>query len=439
MGNKYVLGVRGCQHLGYGNRRMRLHPGTRWNQRVVDGHLAHELTTRAMLDAGVHGIIDGGDLTHRARPVPRDVELANRVDDLRARAGIWGIGNSGNHCAGAGTDISAMGAMHRPDLGMNAVYPDPRRGPGDGIGPHPGLYEIHRPADGVAIHAVSHYGLDRGLADEGIHIDPAPLPGHVNLFVCHGVFAADHRLYNCINPHGQERPIPLEWASRGWDAMLLSHYHSLGAVPGHDHGGPGQVWYTGSSLTRGFSDELGERGWLHVTVEDTGRVHVEARTIWQRPQYDLPLINAADLTTADIDNLVTDRIAGLDLEDETSAKLTGDAGAIARQRIAGTTAAQRAALRKVEPRWARLTALAASWQIDYQHSAHDAPVPEATGQRAITGRVTDYGAELEARGRVLAERIKVPDIIADPVHAMALSWARQITPTGADGDTPDGD
>ncbi|MGW1815317.1 hypothetical protein ACWCQM_17390 [Streptomyces sp. NPDC002125] len=428
----YTLGIRGCQHLGYHNPRMRLHPQTRWNQRVVDGHLAHDLTMRAMLDAGVQGIIDGGDLTHRARPLPRDVELANRVDDLRARANIWGLGNSGNHCAGAGTDISAMGTMHRPDLGMHAVYPDPRRGPGDGTGPYPGLYEIHQPTDGLAIHAVSHYGLDRSLADAGIHIDPVPLPGHVNLFVCHGTFEADGRLYHCINPEGQERPIPLEWAHRGWDALLLSHYHSLGAVPGHDHDGPGQVWYTGSSLTRGFSDDLGPRGWLHVTIEDTGRVHVEARTIWQRPQHDLPVIDAAELTTEDIDQLITDRIAALELEDAESAKLTGDAGAIVRQRISGTTPGQRAALRALQPRWSRLASAAASWQIDYPHPTQAQDADSTAGrQRLITGRITDYGTEFETRSAELTRRMGIPDVIAEPVRTKALQWAKEITPTSA--------
>lgn len=437
MGN-YVIGVRGCQHLGYSNPRMRLNAPTRWNQRVVDGHMAHHLTTQAMIDAGVRGIIDGGDLTHRARPVPRDVEFANRTDDLRAGARIWGIGNSGNHCAGAGSDISAMGAMHRPHLGMHAVYPDPRRGRTDGVGPHPGLYEIHQPVDGLAIHAVSHYGLDRSLADDGIHIEPTPLPGHVNLFICHGVFEADDRLYRCINPHGQERPIPLDWAHRDWDALLLSHYHSLGAVPGHDHDGPGQVWYTGSSLTRGFSDELGERGWLHVTVEDSGRVHVEARTIWQRPQYDLQVINATDLTAADIDDLVTHRINGLDLEDARSARLTGDAGAICRQRITGTAPAQRQALRAMESRWSRLAAAAAAWQIDYQQ-------PKSVGlremepqiQREITGRVTDYAAEFAQRAGQLASRTHVPTALAEEVHAQALAWAQEITPETAYGDAPE--
>ena len=302
----YTIGVRGCQHLGYQPTGMRVHRATGWNQRVVDGHVAHELTMRSMLDAGVNGIVDGGDLTHWNRPLPRDVEVANRVDDLRAAAGVWAVGNSGNHCAGGGSDLSAMGVMHRPALGIRAVFPDPNGAPDGAIGPHPGLYEVHTRADnphlpdGLALHFVSHYGLSRDLADAGITIDPTPLPGMVNLFFSHGTFATDERLYQCIDPHGEERPIPGEWALRGWDAMILSHYHTLGAVPGYGTGERGQVWYTGSSLRRGFSDEPGMRGWLAVTVHDTGSVTVTPHAIWQRPQHDLPTVDATGLTVTDL-------------------------------------------------------------------------------------------------------------------------------------------
>ena len=132
-----------------------------------------------------------------------------------------------------------------------------------------------------------------------------------------------------------------------------------------------------------------------------------------------------------IHQLITDRIAGLELEDAETANLTGDAGAIVRQRITGTTAGQRAALRALQPRWSRLASAAASWQIDYPHptQAQD-PADGTTGtQRLITGRITHYGTEFETRAAELARRIGVPDVIADPVRAKALVWARAVTPT----------
>lgn len=427
-GNSYKIGVRGCQHLGYAARNMRLDRITGWNQRVVDGHIAHSLIMQDMIDAGVDGIVDGGDLSHWNKPVPRDIEVAHRVDDLRVAAGIWAVANSGNHCAGGGADLSAMSIMHRPHLGLNAVYPDPKRGPGDGTGPYPGLYEIHRPVDGLALHCVSHYGLDRSLADHSIHIDPQPLPGGVNLLFCHGVFDADGRLYQCVNPHGEERPIPVDWAHRGWDAVLLSHYHTPGPVSGFDNGEPCQVWYTGSALTRGFADEAGPRGWLLVTIHDTGRVAIELRTIWQRPQFDLPAIDATGLSTADLHDIVIGSIADTPLWDEESALITGDGGAIVRQVISNTVPAQRQALGARAGRYANLTRDAAWWSITYEQPTNAQALPSGgRSGRDLTRRFTDFGAELRLRSGRLAEAVKVPHGLRRPVVAQAASWADDIS------------
>lgn len=438
MSTAYTIGVRGCQHLGYGATRMSLNEQTRWNQRVTDGHVAHELTMRAMLDAGVDGIVDGGDLTHFSKPLPRDVEAANRVDDLRVERGIWAVGNSGNHCAGGGTDISAMGVMHRPHLGINAVYPDPARGTGDGIGPYPGLYEIHTQEtnphlpEGLALHFVSHYGLSKNLADHGINIDPQPLPEHVNLFFSHGVFMADTRLYHCVDPHGEERPIPEEWAHRGWDAMLLSHYHTMGAVPGYGDGERGTVWYTGSSLRRGFSDEAGPRGWLKVTVQPNGTVQVSPQTIWQRPQHDLPVIDADQLSTTDLDDLITANIETLDLTDGESHRLTGHAGAIVRQRVIHTTPAQRQALTGLHGRYAKLTGGAAWWGIDTAHqraaTTRTVPADGDRAQRAISSRITDFAGEFRARSERLLHAAGVPEPMRPAVSEQAERWAAEACP-----------
>jgi hypothetical protein len=427
MAGGYKIGVRGCQHLGYAARNMRLDRTTGWNQRVVDGHLAHGLIMQDMIAEAVDGIVDGGDLSHWNKPVPRDIEVANRVDDLRVSAGIWAVANSGNHCAGGGADLSAMSVMHRPHLGMNAVYPDPKRGPGDGTGPHPGLYEIHTPTDGLALHFVSHYGLDRSLADRGIHIDPQPLPGLVNLLFCHGVFDADGRLYQCVNPHGEERTIPVDWADRGWEAVLLSHYHTAGPIPGFDTGHHCQVWYTGSALTRGFADEPGPRGWLLVTVHDASRVDIELRTIWQRPQYDLPTIDATERSPADLDDLITANIAGVSMAHDESAIISGDAGAIVRQVIRSTSPAQRQALSARAGRYANLTRDASWWNISYDLRSN-APVPPSGGLsgRDLTRRFTDFAAELRARSESLAKAVKVPPRIRRPVLEQAISWAEEI-------------
>lgn len=428
----YTIGVRGCQHLGYQPTGMRVHRATGWNQRVVDGHVAHELTMRSMLDAGVDGIVDGGDLTHWNRPLPRDVEVANRVDDLRAAAGVWAVGNSGNHCAGGGSDLSAMGVMHRPALGIRAVFPDPNGAPDGAIGPHPGLYEVHTRADnphlpdGLALHFVSHYGLSRDLADAGITIDPTPLPGMVNLFFSHGTFATDERLYQCIDPHGEERPIPGEWALRGWDAMILSHYHTLGAVPGYGTGERGQVWYTGSSLRRGFSDEPGMRGWLAVTVHDTGSVTVTPHAIWQRPQHDLPTVDATGLTVTDLDDAITTHLAAVEHRDDESAALTGHGGAIIRQRITGATPVQRQGLAALHGRFASLTAETGWWGLSTVNNAATLNTHTTEQDRVVTARVADFKGALAERVDRLVGALAVPAPLVPPVTEQATTWAGEV-------------
>lgn len=436
-----VLGVRGCQHLGYAAAGMRLNKATRWNQRIVDGHYAHRATMESMLEHGVDGIVDGGDLTHWNKPLPRDIELANRVDDLRAAANIWGIGNSGNHCAGGGTDISAMAMMHRPTLGMHTIHPDPSRRSG-GVGPHPGLYEIHDQStiaqipDGIALHLVSHYGLSRHLASAGITIDPQPIPGKVNVLFAHGTFAADERLFHCLNPHGEERPIPPEWAKRGWEAVLLSHYHSLGPIPGFDEQPRGQVWYTGSALRRGFSDDAGTRGWLKVTLDDSQPPRIETVPIWQRPQHDLPVIDADGLSAADIDDLVTAHLAAIELTDDVSARHTGDPGAIVRQRLTGTTPAQRTALRELKGRYLNLTAGAAWWSgLTYDH-CNDPSVPNHSAERELASAATDFSADLRGRFNRISGKVGISNRRCEPVLAKALTWTDQVSaPPSAEPNT----
>lgn len=374
----YTLGFFGCTHLGYGMKGMnRRHPSGQ-NLRVVDGFTAHELIIKDMLAAGVNGLVDGGDLFHVEHPPVRAVNAALRVDDLRVDAAadtaspIWRITNGGNHDNGASTNLSAVSHIHRPHLHSRSVFPDPGRQPEDQVGPWPGFYEVHQPDPDLAlyIHVVSHNGLDAGLADRGIVIDPQPVDGGVNLLVSHGIFSADGRLFGADDAHGAHRVIPEDWANRGWDQVLLSDYHTLSPIPGfgpEDGRDQGQVWMTGSALRRGFSDEPCGRGWLEVTLDDTGRVTVTPRTIWQRPQVDFPAIDAREHTTEQIDELIRQRLSAQQMWDEESEKLTGDGGFILRQTITHTTPQQRRALAVSRAAWAGAARDAAYWSADYTH------------------------------------------------------------------------
>lgn len=423
----YRIGVRGCQHLGYSTQGMRLNPETAWNQRIVDGHHAHRETMVDMIATGVDGIIDGGDLYHWNKPVARDIEVANRVDDLRVDAGIWELINSGNHDAGGALDTSAAGVMHRPHVGAHAVYPDPTRAAGEGFGPYPGLYEVHMPTEGLAIHVVSHYGLSRNLADQGINIDPTPIEGCINILTSHGMLQVDDEWLHSLNEHGEERPVPTEWLERNWDASVFSHIHEQYRVDfGPQDATRGQVWWTGSAVRRGFADDACARGWLEVVVNDDGRVDVIPHAIWQRPQHDLQVIEAADLSVADIDDIITLNLTSVAMHDDDSLTRTGHGGAIVRQRVRGTTAAQRQGLNALASRYARLTADATWWQLAHDRSATNTTILGDGTARAVTNRVTDFTGALQARADRLFEGIKTPTPLRPEVLASAIAYTDNL-------------
>jgi hypothetical protein len=209
--------------------------------------------------------------------------------------------------------------------------------------------------------------------------------------------------------------------------VLLSHYHTAGPIPGFGNDGQCQVWYTGSALTRGFADEPGPRGWLLVTVHGPGVVDIELRTIWQRPQFDLATIDAAELPPTDLDDILTANITGIPLTDEESALISGDGGAIVRQVIRNTSPAQRQALSARAGRYANLARDAAWWNIAYEQRI-DAPVPSG-GSRAgrdLTRRYTDFAAELRLRADHLVKAVKVPSRMRQPVLEQAVCWASEI-------------
>jgi hypothetical protein len=103
----FVIAVRGCQHLGYDATGFRRNRNTGWGGRVVDGHVAHELGARSMIEHAVNYGVDGGDIFHWSRPMPRDIEVAHRVDDLL-------------HAA---VRAATRGARHgRPGLGVRDAH-----------------------------------------------------------------------------------------------------------------------------------------------------------------------------------------------------------------------------------------------------------------------------------------------------------------------------
>lgn len=274
------------------------------------------------------------------------------------------------------------------------------------------------------LHFVSHNGLDPALRDKGIAVDPQPIAGAVNIFVAHGIFEADGRLFGAVDGHGAQRIIPVEWTSRAWSAVILSDYHTLGPIPGFgpedDHAGP-DVWMTGSGVRRGFSDEDAGRGWIEVRVDDDGKAAVIPHYIWQRPQIDFEPIDARGKSVAEIDRIVRQRIGDVTLSDTETEDLTGDGGIIIRQVIDYTTQSQRQALASCQKMWRTMAADAAFWSAPYAHPQQNRPVVADVEEETDFSRL-DFASEFNNRrtgnGSVYAALKAFEDEGADVVSAI---------------------
>jgi DNA repair exonuclease SbcCD nuclease subunit len=171
-------------------------------------------------------------------------------------------------------------------------------------------YEKFEIADGVMLHAMSHHGLHEGDAPE-IKVSSDV----INVFTTHGaaIDPKNQTLLRCIDSP-REQIIPVEMITEGmFNVNLLGHYHSRYAVGNEVL----NTWYAGSAIRRGFTDEPGQRGWLLIQIEPNGKVTVTPKDIPQRPQFDLPVIDAADLNPSEIMDLLEnniERTVGLDQE-----------------------------------------------------------------------------------------------------------------------------
>ena len=400
--SSYTFGTVGCTHIGYTYKAMqRRNRELGVDQRIADGYLANQQVFTQMIDAGCRGVLHGGDVFHWSKPLPRDIETVHRVDDARYDAGLWAVVNTGNHDAGASADMSAVAVLDRPTVNSASVYVHDTRPTDLAVGPYPGLYEIHQPDPDrqIYLHVVSHFGLDRDLREAGIIIDPQPLDHGINILCSHGIFVGDTRLYRAVERHGAERLIPTEWVTRGWDVTLLSDFHTPGPVDGFgDPDGRGQVWYTGSTLRRGFSDEATERGWLKVEIPDQEAPQVSLQSIWQRPQLDFEPIDATGLTVSEINDRVRDRLTAQSWVDDTATERSGDGGWILRQTIRHASAQQKQGINELRGHWAKAASAAASWHVDFDNplAAFSTAKPRRV-HTTITDRVTDFQNAFDER------------------------------------------
>lgn len=347
----YRIGFFADAHVGY-SAKCRQHAASGLNERLRDGYLALRETVTQMIEAQVDLALDGGDTMHRSWPSVGDIVWVREQFSRFARAGIPVIGNTGNHDASSERGKSpATAAIHDPDRGI-VMLTDP--------------YQRFEPADGLAIHMISHYGLAQSE-----RLLPEPVDGMVNILSAHGAaMVPGHEIFHCVDSPG-EQSIGLDLLTNdGFALHLLGHYHGMGEIMDN-------VWYAGSAIRRGFSDPEGGRGWLLVTINDDSTITVEKKYISQRPQHDLPRINAAGMSGAEVEELIRANLAAVDL-----------GNAIVRQVVTNCSTPVRRGLD--QPALAKAAADALMWMPDFRR-------PELTdemGERTVEG----VGASLRTAG-----------------------------------------
>lgn len=284
----FYIGLIADTHIGYRDGRKLTEEGV--NIREQDGYDALAEVVDKLLElyngGRLHIVVVAGDLFHTSHPSIRAITWVQFQMRRLAQAKIPVYILAGNHDASdERANIASVAPINDTSRGIYALYKPAAR------------YKIEHPeAHGdIYLHAIAHHGL---AAHEAPEI--TPIDGAVNILTTHGA-AVDPKnkiLLHCMDSP-REQIIPSDIIlNEDINVRLLGHYHTRGeVVPG--------TYYAGSTLRRGWSDEPGKRGITLFKVEADGKTTVdEYIDIYQRPQYDLELIDAKGLTGEEIEEQI---------------------------------------------------------------------------------------------------------------------------------------
>lgn len=334
-------------HLGYSSSNCKLNPqGVRW--READGYMAWIREIKDIINDGtVDVVLIAGDVFHTPTPSILAVKQAQKGVRMLADARIPVVILTGNHdTSDVRSELAATALLNDPDHGVYSHY-EP--------------YATYDVNDDVRLHLISHH-LYKEQASTWDKVKPTN--GKINIFSTHGSMIDPlTKLAMHTDASPREVIIPDEIVNNpGWDYRLLGHIHERGFVGSSDDGKSDtshlKTYYNGSLIRRGFSDgetPLG-RGWTKWTVQPDGLLLPEFHTVAQRPQEDLPVINALDLSAADITDIAYDHVSNA-VEDIKS-PFTAP---ILRQRVVNITPEKRKAVDQAMLR--KLAAPALSWQL----------------------------------------------------------------------------
>lgn len=334
-------------HLGYSSSNCKLNPqGVRW--READGYMAWIREIKDIINDGtVDVVLIAGDVFHTPTPSILAVKQAQKGVRMLADARIPVVILTGNHdTSDVRSELAATALLNDPDHGVYSHY-EP--------------YATYDVNDDVRLHLISHH-LYKEQASTWDKVKPTN--GKINIFSTHGSMIDPlTKLAMHTDASPREVIIPDEIVNNpGWDYRLLGHIHERGFVGSSDDGKSDtshlKTYYNGSLIRRGFSDgetPLG-RGWTKWTVQPDGLLLPEFHTVAQRPQEDLPVINALDLSAADITDIAYDHVSNA--VEGIKSPFTAP---ILRQRVVNITPEKRKAVDQAMLR--KLAAPALSWQL----------------------------------------------------------------------------
>lgn len=346
-------------HLGYSSSNCKLNPqGVRW--READGYMAWIREIKDIINDGtVDVVLIAGDVFHTPTPSILAVKQAQKGVRILANAGIPVVILTGNHdTSDVRSELAATALLNDPDHGVYSHY-EP--------------YATYDVNDDVRLHLISHH-LYKEQASTWDKVKPTN--GKINIFSTHGSMIDPlTKLAMHTDSSPREVIIPDEIVNNpGWDYRLLGHIHERGFVGSSDDGKSDtshlKTYYNGSLIRRGFSDgetPLG-RGWTKWTVQPDGLLLPEFHTVAQRPQEDLPVINALDLSAADITDIAYDHVSNA--VEGIKSPFTAP---ILRQRVVNITPEKRKAVDQAMLR--KLAAPALSWQLSMK-TIQDEPEDE---------------------------------------------------------------
>jgi predicted MPP superfamily phosphohydrolase len=322
-------------HLGYHSGRRRNKKGVNW--REVDGYVAFKrMVTDIINDGSIDAVLVAGDVFHTPNPSVRTVGFAQREFRRLADAGLRVYILTGNH------DVSDV----KTEMAATALLNDPSRH----IYAHWEAYAVHEIAPNVLLHMVSHHLYQEQAATWDTI---KPNAGAINIFSTHGsVIDPITKLALHTEASPREVIIPDEIVEgRDWNYRLLGHIHERGFVGSSDglhDTAKLKTYYNGSAIRRGFSDapDRLDRGWTKWTILQSGIMIPQFKTVAQRPQIDFPVINAQDLSAADVTDVIIDNLTSSlsDAGEDDGSGESWSAAPILRQRVMNITPEKKRAI-----------------------------------------------------------------------------------------------